>query len=78
LKKTTAAAKAALKDPSRKKNKTSKCSSDKFWDKTSKKCLSKSLKCKIGLEVWDGKKCKKVKCPKGQKMNKKTGICIAK
>ena len=39
---------------------------------------NRKAKCKIGLEVWDGKKCKKVKCPKGKKLNKKTGKCVAK
>jgi len=78
VKNAPAALKAAMNDPSRKTGKKTKCSSDKFWDGKSKKCLSKSLKCKIGLEFWDGKKCAKVKCPPKTKLDKKTGTCIAK
>jgi hypothetical protein len=56
LKKTPAAVKAALQDPSRKK----KCGKGKFWDPKGKSCISKAWKCKIGKERWNGKKCVKI------------------
>ena len=78
VKNAPAALKAAMNDPSRKTGKKTKCSSDKFWDGKSKKCLSKALKCKPRIEFWNGKKCAKVDCPPKTILNKKTGKCVTK